>query len=275
MQRFSRFVKECNTCIGCYPVFHVNQLLHMEQGGCLYIDNVELNNVSEDKNEDWITDDIEDDEDEEPQVTVNLAATFEEVAVTTPEEKKDLSEAIVAPLFALPCGFTFPECAICFDTIDMVNVTITTCGHSFHSSCVFKALEMNENCPMCRHQLVEVIDDDEEGDDEENSDDESSGSEDNDDDHSINTDDEDAKVTLEQLATKVTNMGYTINDLLKFFVYDIKSSNQARYSDDFMEKISDDLNGVIDGTIPLSSRDKRSYATVVKTSVIPEQENSI
>jgi len=252
----------------------------MEPGGCLFIKNeVELDNVSVENSEDWVSDNEDDEESQAP--AVNLATAFEDavaVAVTPPvEEKKDLSVPIVGPLFALPCGFAFPECAICFDTIDMVNVTITTCGHSFHSSCVFKALEMNENCPMCRHPLVEVLDDEEDDndDDDDSSDNDSSDNDSNDDeDHSINTDDEDAKVTLEQLATKVTNMGYTINDLLKFFVYDIKSSNQARYSDDFMEKIADDLNGVIDGTISLSNRDTRSYAAVVKTQA-PQQETDI
>ena len=50
------------------------------------------------------------------------------------------------------------ECPICFDSIDMKNIAVTECGHMFHSTCIFRNLELRIDCPMCRHPLVEVDD---------------------------------------------------------------------------------------------------------------------
>jgi hypothetical protein len=75
--------------------------------------------------------------------------------------------------------------------------------------------------------------------------------------------DEDVKVNLEQLAGKLTNMGYTMADILKFFVSDVKSgTNEQKYSEEFIDKMEQDINGVIEGTISLAHRDARSYAAV-------------
>jgi hypothetical protein len=189
----------------------------------------------------------------------------EEDEAEEPAEKKDLGKALVEPLFCVPCGFEFSECAICFDEIEMVNVTVTTCGHSFHSSCIFKALENSENCPMCRNQLIEMptYEDDDEDDEGEENDDEEEGEEEEDDD---DDDEEDPfKVSLEQLTAKMVNLGYTMADLLKFYVSNIKTTTSAeRYSEPFFEKLEQDIDGVIDGTIPMSQRDTRSYAAVAK-----------
>jgi hypothetical protein len=54
------------------------------------------------------------------------------------------------------------ECPICFDPIlQKSNAYITCCGHSFHKSCIFKAMEAKwkDNyagkfcCPICRTSL--------------------------------------------------------------------------------------------------------------------------
>ena len=50
------------------------------------------------------------------------------------------------------------ECPICFDSIDMKNIAVTECGHMFHSTCIFRNLELRIDCPMCRHPLVDVDD---------------------------------------------------------------------------------------------------------------------
>jgi hypothetical protein len=151
----------------------------------------------------------------------------------------------------------------------MVNVTVTTCGHTFHSSCAFKALENNDCCPMCRHQLIaEPVDDESEGEYEESVDEEE-GEE-----GSVADSDaeEDVKVNLEQLAGKLTNMGYTMQDILKFFVSDVKSqANEQKYSEEFLDKMENEINGVIEGTISLAHRDARSYAAVAAAPK-PQQE---
>lgn len=52
------------------------------------------------------------------------------------------------------------ECSICLDTIcQKNNAYLTSCGHSFHKSCLFKAFEkkahfsQNFSCPLCRARL--------------------------------------------------------------------------------------------------------------------------
>jgi len=251
-----------NRCPGCFPRFQENQMGHMGPWGCL----------GEDSSQDSF--DLESEEDE-PSVILNLEQLLDQVDQVEVEEEQeqqeqkkekiDISKPLVQPLFALPTNFQFPECAICFEQIDMVNVTVTTCGHSFHSSCMFKALENNDCCPMCRHQLLEEDDEDadeislddddeiEDGDDEDDDDDATSNA----------SDDEEVKVNLEQLTDKIQNMGYTMSDVLKFFISSVKSeTNEQKYSEEYLNKIAKDLDGVLDGTITLAHRDSRSYAAV-------------
>jgi hypothetical protein len=178
-----------------------------------------------------------------------------------PEKPKvDVSKPLVEPLFALPCGFTFPECAICYEPIEMVNVAVTTCGHVFHASCAFKALDRADCCPMCRHQLVDELPEEE--------DEDSDGGEDEDEDEDEDQDqDEDgheevAKVSLEQLTGKLTNMGYTMADIIRSLVHVKSETNEAKYTEERDDKLHADIWGIMDGTITLAHRDARSYAQV-------------
>lgn len=259
-------------CLGCLHD-QANQLAHMNPGGCLY--------TADKEDEVWETDSDSSEEFDAGLDPLNLEPYFSEAAsgaeavdaseaegeAAVEVPKVDVSKSLVEPLFALPCGFQFPECAICYEQIDMVNVTVTTCGHTFHSSCAFKALENNDCCPMCRHQLVDAPIFDEEEEDEESVDEGAS-----DEDSVADSDaDEDVKVNLEQLAGKLTNMGYTMADILKFFVSDVKSgTNEAKYSEEFVDKMENDINGVIEGTITLAHRDVRSYAAVASVPAAPK-----
>jgi len=206
----------------------------------------------------------------------------------TESEKKEISQPLVPPLFALPCGFEFPDCPICFDSISMVNVTVTTCGHVFHSSCVFEALDHGDSCPMCRNKLIdngEVQDGDEEedGDEDEDEDEEDDGDGDDDGDED---DDEDSygemqedgwrrrisKLNLEQLTAKLTNMGYTMADIVKYsmlgHLVDIRSDvDEEKYAEDFWHKLFHDMQDLSRGRITMSMRDARSYAAVVGGNV--------
>jgi hypothetical protein len=176
------------------------------------------------------------------------------------EEKDACNKCIAEPLFCLPIGFTLPECAICFDEIQMVNITVTTCGHTFHSSCVFKALDRSDGCPLCRNQLVSSASIDSDSDS-----DSGSGSEEDEEREDEEEEEEEIfKVDLEQLATKMTNMGYTISDLLKLYVPSIKTVSE-KYTDAFVYKIGTDIDDVLDGAISLVHRDTRSYAAVTET----------
>ena len=42
-----------------------------------------------------------------------------------------------------------PECCICMEQIVCEEET-TSCGHKFHTYCIHKWCETNNNCPMCR-----------------------------------------------------------------------------------------------------------------------------
>ncbi len=45
------------------------------------------------------------------------------------------------------------ECAICMDEFGETDIMVTSCGHKFHSSCMFKHLQTRNNCPCCRGVL--------------------------------------------------------------------------------------------------------------------------
>ena len=71
------------------------------------------------------------------------------------------------------------DCPICLEQITTINCTTTECGHTFHSCCIFKNLTQNNGCPLCRKELVEVIESDEDN-ESYNSDDESYNSDEDD-----------------------------------------------------------------------------------------------
>ena len=45
------------------------------------------------------------------------------------------------------------NCAICLKKMNLVNLTITRCGHLFHSSCMIKTMERYNKCSICRTDL--------------------------------------------------------------------------------------------------------------------------
>jgi hypothetical protein len=50
------------------------------------------------------------------------------------------------------------SCPICMDEITAKNSCVTKCGHDFCLSCLAKSLQRNQTCPLCRDDLVPVID---------------------------------------------------------------------------------------------------------------------
>ena len=125
---------------------------------------------------------------------------------------------------------------------------------------------------MCRTQIMRDLPEDD--------DDESEGEyEDRDDDQEEDQEEDEEQdqktPTLEQFAAKLQNMGYTMADVLGIF-YDAKpEDSNKRYNPEFWQKMDQDIGGILEGTIPLSSRDTRSYADVVKTQlqVQPQQQS--
>jgi len=154
--------------------------------------------------------------------------------------------------------------------MEMINVTIARCGHPFHASCLFKALELKTDCPMCRTQLINIHEEDDDDtsidsedlEDEEDLDDEDEDDEDEDD-EDIEDELEIRKVTHEQLATKLTHIGYTPADFLRIAGCRVKSENDGKYVCAFYKKFHEDVDKIILGEIKLADRDTRTYAQVV------------
>lgn len=152
--------------------------------------------------------------------------------------------------------FNITECAICMtDILDSKNFCTTECGHTFHSSCIFNNMMHRVECPMCRTALAEEAEDsDDEDSDEEDSDYES--------DSEIV-----AQVTCKQMANKLTNMGYKMEDLICIMLggnlCNAVKQDTERHTDIFFEKLDKDIEDIIDGTISVDHRDGRTYAQVI------------
>jgi len=130
---------------------------------------------------------------------------------------------------------------------------------------VFKAMEQNVDCPMCRCQLIEIQEDQEEEEDQDDEDEE-----DEEEDEDQDQEDDEPKVTMEQLATKLQNMGYTAVDFLTFVMgASLKRQDEDRQTDEFLSELSNKIDDIVDGKITLAHRDQRSYAQVAKSQQTP------
>ena len=184
------------------------------------------------------------------------------------EDKESVVECNIHEITSKPLNDeNLGECPICYEQINMINATITRCGHVMHSSCVFTALESSPSCPMCRTQLMRDIDEEEEEEEEYDDEEEEDQEDEN---QSGESADQDTRISVEQLAKKLQNMGYTPVDILMMYFSgdNIKTEKQEKYSDEFLGKLDDDMFGILNGSISLNIRDKRTYAEVVKSSTV-------
>jgi hypothetical protein len=186
----------------------------------------------------------------------------------SPEEPKKEEKP---PLFKAP--IELGECPICYEELKMIDFTVTKCGHTFHSSCVFQALANNLDCPMCRCQLLEVQEDEE---DEDQEDDDQEDDDQDDEDQEDDQEEKDSRPTMEQLATKLQNMGYTPVDFLTLFMGDIlKRQDATRQTEEFLETFNEKIDDIVDGKITMAHVDQRSYAQVasqIKDSVLANRQ---
>jgi len=197
------------------------------------------------------------------------------------EEECDVTKALVPPLFAIPCGVDIDNCPICFDKIESVNMCITTCGHVFHASCAFAALEPHNVCPMCRHTLVVRPDPVEEDEDEDED-----GDEDDDESDDENSDDEDDEVslpytrtlcptpfpavTLEELTTKLINMGYSMPDIIRLYMPCMRPKSKKEkkeYYNGQYNTLRDLICDLCEGKMTMAHRDQRTYAEVLQSGL--------
>lgn len=231
------------SCPGCQNN-ESNQLAHMNQpNGCLYTSiEEEVSNILAPR---------------------NLEPEFENTVEQTEKPKeKDLSICTGKPIFALPCNVKLENCAICLDDIlEMVNVTVTTCGHTFHSSCIFESVKKSADCPLCRHELLEYDEEEDEEDDEEEYEEDDDDEEEEDQDEAFaglralfqeEGEEEEPEITAEQIATKLQSMGYSLADFIKLYLYPCPpSTNEARYTEDFEIKMDQDIEDIVTGKIPI------------------------
>ena len=255
----------CNNNNNKMSNFDVNEIadvarrLERDFDGAVGDDSVMVTIDLNDDDDVSLNDDDDDDDDDE-------SLNDDEILINGQVYKKnckpncDCSELTADPIFPLPNGVAL-ECPICFDSVEMINMTVTRCGHTFHASCAFNAVERNICCPMCRTQLMnfEEDDDDDDDDDEDISDDE------DDDDNSEEETIEETVLTVEQISAKLINMGYTIGDLLRLYIG--RKFDSTNYNEEKVEKINDDLDNIMDGKIKLSHRDTRSYAQVLQSNI--------
>ena len=255
---------------------------------------------NEDRDE-WV--DVEEEEEEEEE-----EEPVDKCVCCSTSTTETQAEIQVKPLFELPEGIELGECCICYEEMVMNNFTVTECGHKFHSKCIFKNLAQRLECPMCRVELLQLPE-------EEDDEDEDDGDEDDEDDEDDDDEDEPAQaVTIPQLASKLTALGYTLEDVLqmvcgsthpldlvnpRFIIQDpvaevveaptnepVRSTyfpNVGSHmfytnedgvieseSNDLSERLSNDIDLIMEGKITMSHRDTRSYASVALALAQPK-----
>lgn len=158
------------------------------------------------------------------------------------------------------------ECAICLCELTTTNFTSTECGHRFHSSCVFKSLMVRGiGCPLCRRELTDAPPpkDDESEDEYDESDASDSEADDILDSRTVSTVESSPRLTCKQVAEKIISMGYTPADIMYVAIGRLDESEKNRYTRDFRTGLTDVLDSILDGSLPVDYRDTRTYASAV------------
>lgn len=146
------------------------------------------------------------------------------------------------------------DCPICLEPITNINCTTTECGHTFHSCCIFKNLSQNNGCPMCRKELVEVVD-------SEDDEDEYSDSLDDDDDLSSYDDDGCNGISVFQYTEALKKKGFTEYDFVKILLR--QGAIDLAIDDKKGIKLVDTISNIYEGKESVDYRDKRTYLDVI------------
>ena len=181
------------------------------------------------------------------------------------------------------------DCAICFDCFTPKDACSTTpCGHKFHSACLFRNFEHRPECPLCRTELIkqpeEVDDDDDDEDDDDDDDDETEDG----------TETPTQIVSIKQMADKLSELGYTIEDILMLHFggsdhpkdianprwhSDLATATHSSVGSHILEyneeeqkfypepksillRLNSDIDNIIEGNIAVNYKDSRTYAQV-------------
>ena len=256
-----------SVCPGCHPVYQPNQLAHMDEGGCLYLDF---------SDEDFSNDEDDDNEDDEASMfpltdlpQQNLCESFEletqesitdssmdDLGFSEPKNgsvKSSISS--VSSPFSEKTGSSsthFPkrsegvfkvinsdnveetvECCICYDPISTEkNNCVTECGHQFCFKCLATSMMTNGcKCPCCRSPLVEISSDEEE---EEDDDEETEL----DNDSIVSLEEDEIECDIVELTRRLKSKGFKMQDVLSMLL--------GRYIKDATDLTIFDLNQTFD-----------------------------
>lgn len=184
---------------------------------------------------------------------------------------------------------TLEQCSICFNDIDMVNITVTRCGHAFHSSCIFHMMANGgRDCPLCRTKLAKDA-----VEEEEQEYDEDWGSDIEEDEPEVTITNVDLMVeneeqtyehsmSIETLAQKLLTMGYTNVDILRLYIGNsLRSETPEKYTRAFCSKLSYDIEETIRSAeqqpqrIMYSLQELREYCLLnsIDNAMINDDEN--
>ena len=129
------------------------------------------------------------------------------------------------------------ECPICYEEIGNKNTCTTECGHTFCFKCMAASIQRNVNCPCCRFELIERVDEES----DEISDDEEEDDEDREDDEE---EEEEIEATVEHLATIFEKKGYTLHDALSLLCGRL-SKQENKNTNEYYEKMSEDFDNML------------------------------
>ncbi len=179
------------------------------------------------------------------------------------------------------------ECSICYDGIGAINCLVTECGHKFHTSCLFKSFNTGmDGCPLCRQELVEAVDEDEDTDDGEDDDEssvpfwsridrDSEYGEDSDEEAEDEETSDKFKVTCAQIAGKLAQMNFTMADLVAHyvsvdFVRNPTKEDAEKYGGEskILRNLEQAIADILDGEIAVNyTNPKQTYAEILKTNL--------
>lgn len=209
-----------SSCPGCFPTYQANQLAHVIPDGCMY-----------------------DPKSEEYCQPIGLSATHddsdnESVWETDSESDEPLEaeEQEQSPIASSFVASDDTECCICLETIGEKNNCVTECGHKFCLKCLMTAMSRNNNCPMCRTQLVEDLED---------SDDEDEEGDHEDDDEEEEEDEEENEPDVEEYVERFEKAGMTMLDVVSLWLGQFSKKND-KYTDEYIEKLGEDASRIMD-----------------------------